>query len=215
VTYTYSFEYDHDWGDSCRSHRTTYDDYFSFEISPELLAVYVEVYPEPFSFEAQNAMLDERPCRSEYPVRVTVILSAPDAGGAGTHSWYDRSTDICPACDSCPVPGSLEDTGSEQVGENNAAGYRAYLYGTYRMDPAGRDTIVARYQGVTTVNSAQSGGGDCAGVNDACNCQAEDDVADDFTLTLTRYPESDRDMDMLCDSVDPCPDAAYSEDCAQ
>lgn len=213
VTYTKAYADDYDWGDSCRSHRSTTDDAFTFDVSPDDVWISVEVYPQPFSEAAQEALEAERPCRSEYPVRVTLLLSSPSSGGSGTHSWYERSTDNCPACDGCPVPGTVEDSGTDHVTANSGASYRVVLYGTYRAETFGRDTIEAKYQGSTQFNPNRDGEGQCGGVNDHCDCDYQDLVIEDYTLTLTRVPEGNRDMDLDCDSVDPCPDAAFTEDC--
>jgi len=53
----------------------------------------------------------------------------------------------------------------------------------------------------------------CSGVNDACSCQSGETLTEQYTLSLTRFPEGDRDMDGECDSVDPCPDAAFENEC--
>lgn len=213
VTYTKAYTYDHDWGDSCRSHRSTSDDTFTFDVSGDDIYMLIEVYPQPFSEADQEALLEERPCRQEYPVKVTLILSAPDSGGSGTHNWYDRSTDNCAACDGCPIPGSLETNGTDHVTTNSGAAYRAELYGTYRIDSYGRDTIEARLQVSTDFNPNRDGEGQCAGVNDDCSCDYQDQVIEDYVLTLNRIPEGNRDLDLDCDSIDPCPDAPYTDDC--
>ena len=211
VQYTHSYTYDHDWGDNCRSHHSTTDDTFVFNVKGENLSATIEVYPRPYTYTEQQAILAERPCRAEYPIRVQIQMSSPDSGGAGTHHWTDRSTDVCPACDGCPVPGSVESDGSEDVDSNYGASFIAILYGTYRIDANGYDTIEASYKGSSQANP--NADGSCSGVNEDCASHCSDMLSEDYTLTLTRAPEGDRDGDLICDSVDPCPDEAFEESC--
>lgn len=211
VEYTYSFTYDHDWGDNCRYHHSTTDDTFVLNVQADNVSATVEVYPRPYTYTEQQAILAERPCRTEYPIRVEIRISSTGATGAGTHSWTDRSEDKCPACDSCPVPGALESDGSEDVDSNTAASVTVILYGTYKLDANGRDTIEASYKGSALVDPQPDG--KCSSVNASCNSQCQDLLSQDYTLTLTRTPDGDRDMDMECDSLDPCPDDAFENEC--
>jgi hypothetical protein len=212
VEYTRSWVYDHDWGDSCRSHHSTEDDTFMFNVDKETISASVEVHPLPYTYTAQQALLAERPCREEYPIMVMITVSSPSTGGTGTHAWTDRSVDNCPACDGCPVPGALETNGTEAVDSNSAASYTAILYGTYRMDAAEHDTIEASYKHSALADPQPDNR--CPGLNEeACSGTCTDLVSEDYTLTLTRAPDGDRDMDGECDSVDPCPDDAWEIEC--
>lgn len=189
----------------------TVDDTFAFNVKPEQVTMSVEVHPRPYTYSEQQAILAERPCRTEYPVLVTLMVSAPDGGGAGTHVWTERSEDKCPACDNCPVPGALEWDGREDVDTNYGSAYTAILYGTYMIDADGKDTIVASYKGSALVDPQP--GYVCVGAGDHCTSECKEILSEDYTLTLTRSPEGDRDMDAVCDNLDPCPDDAFENEC--
>lgn len=202
VQYKRSWSERYDYGDACgRYHQDMEDETFAFSVKPQDVHMSIAVYAPTYTQE--QSILAERPCRPEYPVRVQIQVSAPAAGGAGT---FTAKTISKP----CSLPETTSVTDQHATTENFAASYLAILYGTYRLAADGSDTIEAKCSIPLPANpTAQT----CSGVNSNCPSQCSETVAEEYTLSLTRLPEGDRDMDGECDSVDPCPDQAFENEC--
>ncbi len=202
VTYTRHWYENYDYGDECgRYHNDAIDETFSFAVKAEDVQMWVTVHASTYT--EQQAIIAERPCRTDYPVEVMIMVDAPASGGSGTSVSTETSGP-------CHAP---ETTTKDEhaITANSAASYIAILYGTYHIAANGSDTIEASRDTTNPVNPDAASG--CSGVNDACSCQSGETLTEQYTLSLTRFPEGDRDMDGECDSVDPCPDAAFENEC--
>lgn len=167
---------------------------YAFTVEHEDVTIYVEI-DTPTYTEGQD-LLSERPCRTDYPVLVTIHVSDP-ANGTGNYSSTHVGNDDC-----WPGP-ATETTDKHAVTQNSASAFIAVLHGTYHIDPNGNDTLEAsRDTGPITVPG-------CPGMNSQCTCSDSDQLIEQFTLSLRRSPEGDRDNDAMCDSVDGCPDQPW------
>jgi hypothetical protein len=201
VTHRRSWSENYDYGDSCgRYHTQTVDEAFTYPVQADDVQATISI--DAGTYSEQQAILAERPCRSEYPVRVQIQFSVPASGGGGVRT----TTDTSKPCNA----GATTTSDTKPMTEDFGAAYIAIVYGTYYVDANGSDRIEAR---VNVPLPAVAPSVACSGVNSSCTSACTDALAEEYTLTLTRFPEGDRDSDGECDSVDPCPDAAFENEC--